>query len=75
MFIEQASISVKMKCALLETNRHSNTAIEVVRDANETIGQIPDGLSKVVAPTLKKEIVLSVEAEVTGHLRDAAEEK
>ena len=64
-----------MKCALLETNRHSNTRIEVVRDANETTGQIPDGLSKVVAPTLKKEIVLSVEAEVTGHLRDAAEEK
>ena len=64
-----------MKCPLLETNGHSNTAIEVVRDANETIGQIPDGLSKVVAPTLKKEIALSVEAEVTGHLRDAAEEK
>ena len=36
---------------------------------------VPDGLSKVVAPALKKEIVLSVEAEVNGHPRDAAEGK
>ena len=36
---------------------------------------IPDGLSKVAVPALKKEIVLSVEAEVTGHPRDAAEGK
>ena len=56
-------------------NRHSNTAIKVVGDANETIGHIPDGLSKVVAPALKKEIVLSVEAKVTGHPRNAAEGK
>ena len=54
---------------------HSNTAIKVVGNANETVGDIPDGLSKVVAPALKKEIVLSVEAEVTGHSRDAAEGK
>ena len=58
-----------------ETNRHSNTAIKAVGDANETIGHVPDGLSKVGAPALKKEIVLSFEAEVTGHPRDAAEGK
>ena len=69
------SIGEKFKCVLKETNRHSNTTIKVVRDANEIIGHIPDGLSKVVAPALKKEIELSVAAEVTGHLRDAAEEK
>ena len=51
------------------------TAIKVVGDVNETIGLIPDGLSKLVAPALKKEIVLSVEAEVTGYPRDAAERK
>ena len=54
-------IGEKLKCVLEETNRHSNTTIKVVGDANETIGHVPDGLSKVVAPVLKKEIVLSVE--------------
>ena len=39
------------------------------------IGHIPDTLSKVVAPALKKEIVLSVENESTGHSRDAFEGK
>ena len=46
--------------------------------AEEKIGHTPDGLSKmvnVVAPALKKEIVLSVETEETGHSRDAVEEK
>ena len=38
-----------LKCVLQERNRHSNAAIKVVGDANETIGHIPDGLSKVVA--------------------------
>ena len=51
------------------------TAVKVVGDIKETIGHIPDGLSKVVPPALKKEIVLSVEAEVTGHPCDAAEGK
>ena len=37
-----------------ETNRHSNTAIKVVGDANETIGHVPNGLSKVVTPSLNK---------------------
>ena len=50
-------------------------AIKIVGDANETIGNIRDGLSKVVARALKKEIVLSVEAEVTGYPRDEAEGK
>ena len=68
-------IGDKVKCVLEETNRHSNTAIKVVGDANETMGLVPDGLSKLVAPVLKKEIVLSVEAEVTGYPRDAAEGK
>ena len=36
---------------------------------------VPDGLSEVVASALKKEIVLSFEAEVNGHPRDAAEGK
>ena len=53
-------IGKKLKFVLEETNRHTNTAI---KDANETIGHIPDGLSKVVAPALNKEIVLSVDAE------------
>ena len=44
-------------------------------DANETIGHVPDGLSKAGAPALKKEIALSLETEVTGHPRDAAERK
>ena len=46
--------------------------------AEETIGRTPDGLSKVVnvvAPGLKKEIVLSVETEEIGHPRDSVEEK
>ena len=67
-------IGEKLKFVLVETNRHSNIGIKVVGDANETIGHIPDGLSKVVAPALKKEIVLSIEAEVTRHHRDAVEE-
>ena len=45
-----------MKVCTGRNNRHSNTAIEVVGDANETIGPIPDELSKVVAPALKKGI-------------------
>lgn len=36
-------------------NRHSNTAIKVVRHGNKTIGHIRDGISMVVAPALKKE--------------------
>ena len=46
-------IGGKLKCVLEETNRHSNTAIKIVGDANEAIGDIPDGLSKVVAPALR----------------------
>ena len=42
--------------------RDSNTEIKVVKDTIETIGHIPDELFKVVAPALKKEIVLSFEA-------------
>ena len=63
----------RLTCVLEERNRNRNTAIKVVREANSTIGHISDELSKVVAPALKREIVLSVEAEVTGHPRDAAE--
>ena len=55
-------IGEKLKCVLEETNRHSNTAIKVVGGTNETIGYMPDGLSTVVAPALKKP-------------RDAAERK
>ena len=72
---QSKGVREKLKCILEETNRHSNTAIKVVGDTNETIRHIPDGLSKVVASALKKEIVLSVEAEVTGHPRHAAEGK
>ena len=57
-------IGEKLKCVLEEENRHSNVTIKVAGDANETIGHIPEGLSKVVAPALKKEIVLFVDAEV-----------
>ena len=49
--------------------------MKVVGNANEIIGHKPDGLSKVVAPGLKEEIMLSVEAEVNGHPRDAAKRK
>ena len=69
------NISQKLKHVLEEIKRHSNTAIKVVGDANETIGYIPDALSKLVAPALEKEIMLSVEAEVTGHSPLAAEVK
>ena len=75
VYRRSSDISQKLKCVLEETNRHSNTAIKVVGDAIETIGHIPDGLSKVVPPALKKEIVPSVEVEVTGHPRDVAEGK
>ena len=40
------NIGEKLKCVLEQTNRHSNTAIKVVRNANEKIGHILDGLSK-----------------------------
>ena len=65
-------VGEKLKRVLEETNRLSNATIKVVGDVNETIGHIPDGLSKVVAPALKNEIVLSVKADVTGHPHDAA---
>ena len=68
-------IAEKLKCVQEEANRHSKTAIKVVGETNETIGHIPDGLFKVVVLALKWEIVLSDEAEVTGHPRDAAEGK
>ena len=57
------------------SKRHSKTAIKVIRDANKTIGSIPDGLSKMVAIVLKKKSCFSVEAEVTGHSHDAADGK
>ena len=61
-----SSIScLSKKCVLEETNRHSNKAIKVVGDANETIGH---GLSE-------EEIKLSVDAEIDGDPRDAAERK
>ena len=34
-------IGEKLKCVLEGTNRHSNTVIMVVGDANETIGHTP----------------------------------
>ena len=46
-------IGEKLKCVQEEANRHSNTAIKVVGDTSETIGHIPDGLSKVVVLALK----------------------
>ena len=67
------NIGEKLKCVLEGTNRHSNTAIKVAGYVNEKIGHIPNGLSKVVASALKKEIMLSAEAEVTGHPYDVAE--
>ena len=39
------------------------------------MGHKPNGLSKAVALALKEEIMLSVEAEVNGHHRDAAKRK
>ena len=75
VYRKSPDIIAKLKYVLEETSRHSNTAITVLRNTKESIGHIPDGLSKVVTPALKKEIVLSVEAEVTGHHRDAAEGK
>ena len=47
-------MGVKLKCILEEANRHSNATIRVVVDANETIGHIPDRLSKMVTPALKR---------------------
>ena len=52
-------IREKLNSVLEETNRESNTAINIVGDANETIGHTPDGLCKVVAPALKKNRVFS----------------
>ena len=52
-------IGEKLKYLLEETNRHSSTAIKVAEDATKTIGHIPDGLSKVVAPALKKNCAFS----------------
>ena len=76
---ENFFIGERLKCVLVywkkQTDRHSNTEIKVAGDAYEKIGHIPNGLFMVVAPALKKEIVLSVEAKVTGHLRDVAEGK
>ena len=54
VYRRSTDIGEKLKCVLGETNRHSNTAIKVVGDGNKTIGYIPDGLSKVVAPALKR---------------------
>ena len=75
VYRRSSDIDKILKCVPEETNKHSNTAIKIVGDANETIRHIPDELYKVVAPALKKEIVLSVEAELTGHRCDAAEGK
>ena len=75
VYRRSADISEKLKCVLEETNRHSNTAIEIVGDANETAEHIPDGLSKVIAPAAEKEIVLSVKFEVASHPHDTAEGK
>ena len=75
VYRRSSDIDKMLKCVPEETNKHSNTAIKIVGDANETIRHIPDELYKVVAPALKKEIVLSVEAELTGHRCDAAEGK
>ena len=47
VYRRSTNISEKLNCVLEETNRHSSTTIKVVGDANETIGHIPDDLSKV----------------------------
>ena len=54
VYRRRPDIGEKLKCVLEETNRHSNTAIKVVGGTNETIEYMPDGLSTVVAPALKK---------------------
>ena len=75
VYRRSSDIGKILKYVLEETNKHSSTAIKVAGDANETIRHVPNELYKVVAPALKKEIVLSVKAKLTGHCGDAAEGK
>ena len=65
-----------LACNLEQENPHSRNAIKVLLvSENETIGHVPEALSKVLAPDLEKGIIIAMEAEVTGLPRDAPEGK
>ena len=72
VYWRKSNVDEKVNCVLSKRKRHSNTAIKVVWDA---IGDMFERLSKVIAPVLKSEIVLTTEVEVFGHPRDAREGK
>ena len=63
-------IDKKFGYVLDEGNRQSSTTVKVVWDASEAIGYITHGLSKVITSDLKDKIVLTVETEVVGHLKE-----
>lgn len=75
VYWRKSNVDEKVNRVLSKRKRHSNTAIKVVWDANEGIGDMFERLSKVIAPVLKSEIVLTIEVEVFGHPRDAREGK
>ena len=55
-------------------NKQSRNATKVSSTKGETIGHDPEALAKILAPTMAKETILSLETEVTGTTGDAPEE-
>ena len=64
-----------LKSVLEPCNKHSRNAIKVLLTKRESIGHVPETLSKILAPEMAKEMLLSLEAEVTGSPRDVPEVK
>ena len=64
-----------LKCVLEPGNKHSGNAIKVLSTKGETIVHIPETLTKILAPEMTKETILSLESEAAGSPRDLPEGK
>ena len=62
-----------LKCVFVPGNKHRRNAINVLSTKWETIRNVPETLSKILAAEMAKETILSLEAEVTGLPRESPE--
>ena len=63
-----------LKCLLEPGNKHTLNAIKALSTKEKTIGPVPEMLSKILAPEMAKETILSLELKKTGSPRDALKE-
>ena len=74
-YFKSSNFGEILKCVLEPGNKHSSNARKVLSTKGERIGHVPETLAKIIAPEMAKEMIMSLEAEVSGSRRDALEGK